>query len=221
MKTIMEGRVGPAYALDGNENEGRLTRDSAWVVQEMHGRYTESVYRGGANANMKGGVFSAATGAAGVAPGTALGTAPPLALWNPLNSGVIVSLIDASLGYISGTLGAGTIVLAGGIAGQAQQTTTPSGGTALTSANNYLGGAAGAGKAFQGSTIAITPTVLRPVFTLGAYLATTAWPGIAVEVPLEGKIQIPPGGIVCLQGISAAGSTPLVSLGLTWEEFPA
>ncbi len=210
---LLEGSVGPQPSASGSHQPVRLGNQAEVVVQDSHARYCEAAYRSGGIG--LGGLYTAGTAAAGVAPGTALGTTPPIALWNPPNSGTVLIVTAASLGYLSGTLGAGTIVLA-----FAQQNTAPTGGSSLTAQNNYLGGRSGAGKAFQGSTISAAATMLRPVFTLGAALATTPTFPVNCREELQGEFAVPPGQLLCLQGIAAAGTTPLLLFGLTWEEVP-
>lgn len=151
------------------------------------------------------------TVAAGIAPGTALSTTPPLALWNPQDSDIEPWLAMATLGYISGTLGAGTIVMA-----LVPQVTVPSGGTELTCTPTGLPlSRAGAIRAFSGSTLSSTPALLMGTgWILGASLATTAaLPERLTFLPPSETIKIPAGYALCLQGIAAAGTAPLVLFG--------
>jgi hypothetical protein len=166
-------------------------------------------------ASLRGRMFIASTAVAGVAPGTALSTTPPLALLNPLNSGVDLVLLKTAVGYVSGTLGAGNIVYAY----YTPQATIPSGGAELTPVCTKIGQVKGSGRAFQGSTIAGTPLLFRPAYNLGAALATTAL-GIAHSQDLvEGEIVIPPATIFVMQGVAAAGTSPVVMLSMCWEEI--
>lgn len=202
-----EGKVGPQVLADGARGPFRMSRDGSQINQDSHARYQEAVQRGN--------VFVASTAVAGVAPGTALSTTPPFILYNPPSSGVELVIWRARLGYVSGTLGAGTIVYASGV-----QTSAPSGGTAITPKNAKIGsGRATAATANQGGTIT-APTILAPAFTLGAFLASTA----AVNPPLidevAGEFSLAPGAVFCMQGVAAAGSSPLVLFGVTWEEVP-
>ena len=204
----LEGRVGPIQAADGSEEPLRLGREGQVVVGDGYGKYHEATSRGN--------VFSVSTAVAGVAPGTALSTTPPMALWNPQNSGYVISVLQASLGYVSGTLGAGTIAFAA----VHSQTTTPSGGSELTATNCNLIGNLGrpVARAWQGSTLASTPLIVRPAFILGAFLASTATIAPVLKDPLDGEFVIYPGGVLVMQGIAAAGSSPLVLFGLSWQE---
>jgi hypothetical protein len=206
----VNGKVGPGYAGDGSLVDPRQTRDLATVMQELHGRYYETTYRGG--------TFIASTGVGGVAPGTALGTAPPFTLYNPLNSGVNLVIVSASLGFISGTLGAGTIVYA---ANTNTAQAAPTGGTTLVPINALIGnGSLPKGKAFQGSTVAATSVIVRDFAIIGAYTASTVNMFPPIRDIVDGSIIVSPGASVSLQGIAGAGTTPLVTLAMTWEEVP-
>lgn len=209
MSVTVEGRVGPNVASDGVEEKIRLTRDLAQVAQFAHAKYCES--------NTRGQLFTVSTPVTGVAPGTALSTTPPLCIWNPLGSGVYVVLTESYLAYISGTLGAGAIVY-GTVALQA---TAPTGGTVLTTVCANVGNAKkSAASAYQGSTVASTPVLLKPAFTMGAALATTPAFQLLAKDPIEGAIVVSPASALVIQGVAAAGTTPLVMFGLSWEEVP-
>lgn len=201
----VEGQVGPRTVADGANTELRQGRTGALVVSDGHGRYREPTSRGL--------VFIASTAVAGVAPGTTLSTAPPMALWNPPGSGVNLSVARTSLGFVSGTLGAGTIAYAVVSA----QTTVPTGGTELTPASTNLSSIRSRGRAFQGSTFASSPTILAPAFVIGT---TPTTPVLAPATDdLGGLFEVTPGTALVLQGVAAAGTTPLVLFGIVWEEI--
>jgi len=200
-----EGKVGPQVLSDGADAPFRMSRDGSQVNQDSHARYQEAVQRGS--------VFVVSTQPAGVAPGTTLSTTPPLILYNPPASNVEMVIWRSRVSYVSGTLGAGSIVYATG-----PQATAP--GSALTPKNAKIGaGKATVAVASQGGTIT-APTILAPAFTLGAWLASTA----AIAPPLideiGGEFVLTPGNVFCMQGVTAAGSSPVVIFGLTWEEVP-
>jgi hypothetical protein len=201
--TLKQGLVKIAKGVE-SAIRGDIT--SAVVVTGGHGYYREPASQGV--------VMIASTAVAGVAPGTALSTTPPMCLWNPPSSGRSLSVIKSSLGYVSGTLGAGTVVYA-----QYPQATVPTTGTELVPVNGLLSFPRGVGRAFQGSTLAGTPTIIGPAYELGAALATTATFQTNAFDLLDGVIEVPPGNALCLQGVAAAGSTPLVIFGLCWEEI--
>ena len=203
-----EGRVGAIIAREGSINPLRQDKTGALPIVSAHPLYSE--------ASLGQRMFIASTAVGGVAPGTALSTTPPLCLWNPLNSGVDLIILKTAIGYISGTLGSGNIVYAY----FTPQATTPSTGTELTPVCTKIGQIKGAGRAFQGSTIVGTPLIFRPAYNMGAALATTAL-GIGVCQDLvEGEIVIPPATVFVIQGVAAAGTTPLVLISICWEEMP-
>jgi hypothetical protein len=170
-----------------------------------------------AEMSKQGEVFIVSTPVAGVAPGTALSTTPPMCLWNPPNSGVRGIVLASSLGYVSGTLGAGSVVYAR----VASQQTKPSTGTELFPVCTNMSDARGAITAHQGSTVSATPTILRAAYILGAGLATTAeLPKAPAKDEIAGEFIIEPGTCFVMQGVAAAGTSPLVLIGVTWHEEP-
>lgn len=204
---VAMGKVGPNISGDGVFAAGRLDKTGANVSTNGHGWWHESTSRGK--------VFVASIGVAGVAPGTALSTSPALILWNPTASGIAVSILQVFVGYVSGTLGAGMLVHSY----NPSQATAPSGGTALTPACALLNTSSGTAKAYTGSTISATSVLLRPSMTMGAALASSvAFPSLVMD-EVGGGIVIPAGAAWCYQGIAAAGTTPLLSLAVVYEEI--
>lgn len=206
---LAEGKVGAHLLGEGSTTSLSFGRNGAARVQLAH--------TGIADAVMRNRVFHAATAAAGVAPGTVSSTTPPMILWNPPNSGVVGAVKKARLGYVSGTLGAGTI----GAMFTPNQTSAPSGGTTLVPQNAFLGNAKPQCVAYQGSTLVAAPTLLVPLWYMGPALATTAEFMRNVEANIDGEIVVPPGVALALQGYAlGAGTSPLVLFGITWEEIP-
>ncbi len=204
---IAEGRTGAITAGDGSLNAVRLDKTGAMTIVSAHPLYSE--------ASLRGRMFIASTAVAGVAPGTALSTTPPMCLLNPLNSGVDLVILKTAVGYISGTLGAGNIVYSY----FTPQASVPTGGAELVPVCTQIGQIKGTGRAFQGSTIAGTPLILRPAYNMGAALATTAL-GIGICQDLvEGEIVVPPATVFVMQGVAGAGTTPLVLMSVCWEEI--
>lgn len=204
---LAEGRTGLISAGDGSVNPIRLNSVGALVVSREGGQCTENA--------MLSKIFVCSTAVGGVAPGTALSTTPPIALFNPLSSGVELSVLKTSTGYVSGTLGAGSILYAY----YTPQTTVPTGGAELVPVCSRLGSVKGVGRVFQGSTLAGTPLILRAAFNLGAALATTAVGLSNCQDAVDGAYIVSPGSCFIMQGVTAAGSTPLVTLAVMWEEI--
>jgi hypothetical protein len=211
--------IGPMFLGDGNTpTTGRQGTTGEAIVGHAHGAYHEAASRGV--------LFSAQEVGSGSAPGTSLGTTACLSLYNPPNSGKKLSIIRVSLGYISGTLGAGTLFHCVNTFGAAvTAVAAPTSGTLLVNYMRKIGGqpmlAAGAavGVARVGSTVT-TPTTLEAFCSFGASLASTAVAPWIIRDEVKGSIVIDPGFCYQLQAVAAGGSTPLVSPGVVWEEIP-
>lgn len=205
---ISEVKVGPQLIADGAQTTARGERTGAMVITQLHGAFTES--------SRYGNVFVGANAIAGVAPGTTLGTTPPFALWNPPGSGKKLSVLKTMMGYVSGTLGAGSVLLAAVLS----QVTVPTTGTELTPVCTDLGMPRGVGRIFTGSTWVSTPQILYPMFQFGAALATSVYQISDCVNVVDGSVVVEPGTGVMLQGLAAAGTSPLVIFGMKWEELP-
>ncbi len=204
----IQGTVGPQVLADGAVRNIRQGKAGESIIQDAHARLYEAVSRGA--------VWTAANAVAGVAHGTAFGTAPPFSIYNPPLSGKNIVLWQISMGYVSGTVGAGSVLI-----GSAAQTTTPTGGSVLTPKNNLIGSAAASATVCNsGSTLALTPTIVRPAFMLFPVLATTAIPYPLPKEMLDGEIMVAPGQVLVLQGVGTGGTTPLMIFSATWEETP-
>lgn len=193
---------------DGAGDAFRMGKTGELIQSPAHGEFYEAVSRGT--------VFSACTATTGVAHGTSLSTTASFTLHNPLGSGVNLSLIAASFGYLSGTLGLGVLYLTthAGVA-----VANPS-GTAITIRQNLLGAsAAGKAVAFTTATVA-TQIAIRPVTSFGPFLASTVFVPQVVKDYINGEIVVSPGFGVNLHSVAGAGTSPLVLLGMSWEEIP-
>lgn len=200
--------VGPSYNADGTTPALRFGKTSEQTVGQAHGKYYEAASRG---------VMFNACAQAGVAPGTSLGTTACLVLYNPPGSGKRLAIKKVSAGYVSGTLGAGTVFHC--VLGTITQT-APSSGTLLVNNCCDVGNAnAGVGVVRTGATV-VQPVAYRPFFSTGAELATTASAMQEMTEDIDGEIVLEPGCTYQIQGITAAGSTPLIAPGITWEEIP-
>jgi hypothetical protein len=100
------------------------------------------------------------------------------------------------------------------------QAAAPTTGSELTPQCSLLGFPKGVARAFQGSTVASTPALLRAAFVLGAFVNTAATPPAPAVDNVDGEIVVPPGSALVIQGIAAAGTSPLVLIGVVYEELP-
>jgi len=203
-------RVGPLFQSDGTTPAARGGKTGELVVGQCHGKYYEAATRGNC--------YQASVGSAGVAPGTAIGTTAAFTLYNPIGSNRRLVVNRASLGYISGTLGAGTLFYC---ASTNPTAAAPSSGTALTPVNCDVGlpnNSIAVPRA--GGTLAASPTVLRPFASLDAELATSVVGFRNVVEDVDGEFVIEPGCALSVEGVCASGTSPLVTIGMTWEEVP-
>lgn len=193
---------------DGVEAAIRLSREGAVLVAQAAGSLQEAADRSR--------LFWASTASSGVAPGTALGTTAAFCLANPNNSRVRLVIRKVSIGYISGTLGAGTVFAAMGAPSQ-----TAISGTPITVVQGGGGGGGGArAAAYTTATIPAAPLAAFPLWTLGAGLATTAgFPSESI-IEIDGGLVVEPGGSFVMHAVAAAGTSPLVVFGCAWEEVP-
>lgn len=204
---VGNGRSG---VTDGTDQTLRGGRTGELVVGQAHDDLNEAMIRG----NM----FTGSTGVAGVAPGTALSTTPPLVLYNPPSSGYIAILSEAEIAFLSGTLGAGNVVLAG-IGGQ--NISTANLGTNLNPTTTLIGGGTSPQcKLLQAPTLSAAPTLIRNLWYTGAFVTNATAYMVDARKILRGTIGVAPGGALCIQEVGGAGSTPLVLLSMTWEEVP-
>ena len=201
-------RVGPVSSADGSYNPARADKEGAQVVSQAHGRYFEGSRRGNS--------FGAGTTGSGVAPGTAIGTTAAGCLYNPVGSGYVLSIQKVSVGYISGTLGAGTLFHC---ANPTTTQTAPSSGTANTIVCLDVGNSTTAVGVFRSGATTVAPTILRPLCSLTALLATTAVGLYQILEDVAGEIVIEPGCSYQIQAVAAAGTSPLIAIGVSWEEI--
>jgi hypothetical protein len=205
---LAEGKQGIQTVGTGQQSNVRLDKQGSLINSAAHGAFNEAA--------INGKIMISSTAISGVAPGTTLSTTPPMTLWNPVSSGVNLSILKAVVGYVSGTLGAGSVVYAS-VTGQ---TTAPSGGTEIIPQCTFLGASRGAGRTFTGSTVSATPAIVRPGWTVGAFLATTALQPTDECNIIDGALIVAPGTCLCIQEVGAAGTTPLVIISVEWEEIP-
>lgn len=216
MGTVFSGQVGPRILVDGGYSELRLGYESQLMTADARARYTEMAQRG-----QVWSVENALTGSTivsgNVAP-PAAAAAVLLGILNPVGSGVNLEIVRGWLAHISGTPGAGLWAYC--IALQNATITAAANATP----RNHISGAAGA-KAQAYSQTALTGGVVfntvRPfpsAMFAGALAATT--PGQIAMDEVAGDIVVKPGYMVVLAP-PAAGTTHVVTAGLTWAEVPA
>jgi hypothetical protein len=204
----LTGKVnGLPVSSDETSAELKFDKNGNLQVVRNHAKYREAVSRGR--------VMIVSNPVTGIAPGTALGTTPPIALHNPVGSNVTLSILKTTVAYLSGTLSYGLLSY-----GTVIQATAPSSGTELTPKNALIGALPGKAKAYTGST-QTAPTVLYTPYSYGPQAATTALGITTCQDVVDGLICVQPGYVFNMQSTSAgAGTSPLVVMGIVWEEIP-
>ncbi len=202
---------GGGYYVAGASLPSTLSSNRGLRVSGTQSKYQDAV--------MRGRVFAASTASSGVAPGTTISTTAAFSLYNASTSGVNLVILRASMGFVSGTIGSGSVLFTGNITPGAAATT----GTAITGRNCYLGAGqvTSAGAALTTATLPGTPVILRPFCCLTQVVVGTTATGIdTVWQDVDGEFIVAPGCTISLQGLAGAGTSPLVVFGMTWEEVP-
>ncbi len=206
---LAEGVVGTLVKAVGSIGQNTYDESGGCRIAQAHAPYEDAVRRLN--------VYTASTAAAGVAPGTSIGTTAAYALQNPKGSAMRLNLMAAFMGYLSGTLSAGMVVLVGHLSQSGAAVT----GTAITPVCCSVGNnKTGVGLAYTTATVVTGGSLLYPVWNLDAELASSVVGSRLCMVELGGITSIEPGAAVSLQGIAAAGTSPLVVFGMIWEEVP-
>lgn len=212
---VMLGRaaVGPSSGGDGTYNltSPRVDKVGSAVVQQSGGKYGES--------SMRQVTFAASDPGTGVAPPTTLSTVSIISLYNPSGNNMRLRVQRVSLAYVSGTLSSGPVYHCA-IISTAQA--APSGGALIVNVCLDVGsGATGTGVVRVGATVAAGVRALRPFCTLAPNLATSVFAPTPVSEDVDGEIVVEPGASYHLQSVQAgAGTSPLVSPGISWTEEP-
>jgi len=214
--------TGPINTPDGTIDLAATTttrrdRLGASVVTQLHGRFYETASRGNVYVGS-----SASTGIALIAPAT--GGGHPT-LWNPSGSGVNLSVLRVTLGYVSGNNAPTTIEWASTL--NTGPTIVAVTGPIITfTAVNPTSGVLGGNIQNKGSWAPTVNTfVAAPVFyrtsglSLFTGVAATAVAPFQLEARYEGDHIIGPGtaASLCTQ---AATTTSLFQVTVVWEEIP-
>jgi hypothetical protein len=221
----VRGRVGPDVLADGADARARMDKSGAFVVQELHGRFAETNYRGA--------VYSGGMGLTSIAnvtftTGTLGPTVTPIAgVYNPIGSPVNLVILQAMLGV--------TVTAATATGGSPFVWATAITTVAVTTGNNPLNR-----KTLQPSGSAakdltnVAPTGLSPNLAVRFASGLTGGliknissvetavgqnigsAGVTVE-NIDGAIIVPPGGVLALLATTTPVAHSAVS-GLLWEE---
>jgi hypothetical protein len=206
--------VGEQFVREGDTPQtGRQGSTGETIVGQAHGKYYEASRNGRL-------AFGCTT--AGIATTTSISTTSMISIHNPFTSAHRIAILQVSVGYHSGTLGAGTLFHCANPAISGTANTVPSGGTTITSYYTDIQGDFGrspVGVFISGSTV-VAPKQVRPLCSVNAILATTATGIFTCIDDVNGAITLSPGGVYQVQSVCAAGTSPLLNIGVIWEEIP-
>lgn len=182
-----------------------LDKQGAQLASELHGKWYNAAYNGG--------LFQAATAAAGTTIPVSTTTGATFAIYNPIGSGKVVELVRYNAVLLNATAVVGGIGL--GIA------------TGLTLAPTGLTVAPSSGAAYLGGS----GTAVCQVYTVATIVATTRyhWMGIGygatsgafggLQYDFDGQILLYPGSLAHVVGTAAQTSASAQSI--TWAEWTA
>lgn len=208
-----------SQGTSGSGIQVREAREFTQVASQLSGKYYESASRGQ--------IFSG-TSTTGRAPGTAIGTTPPILLYNPAGSQKRYEILKVTVAAAAtGTLGAGGIfhcgfTINGPLASQIGVIPVVGGGALITPICLDIGGA-GTSQALLYSlgTLSVNPVALYPAFQCGVGVGgTTATNTQITTEDVDGQIVLEQGAGWCLEGLTGTGTSPLVLCSVVWREIP-
>lgn len=199
---LLEAVAGPRKLVDGSPHPLRSAHDGAAVVCDGRGRYTE--------ATMRENVFIGAN-AFGTAVTTQAGlsaTTPALTLYNPVGSGVLLSVLNVTVNMTAEPAAITDLCLAY----NAKNATAPATTTDATMACARLGStAAPKGRCYRVATLAAAPVACR---MLGA-CDTGLTAAMVINDDVGGAILLEEGVALSIQTRTAA----VLVASFTWEEI--
>lgn len=203
---LAEGHVGSALAAEGSVVEATFDRTKALRISED-----------GLHESLVGDVFHGSTVVTGVDHQASITTTAPLVLYNPVGSDVDLAVIGVSLGYVSGTLGAGFLAAAKYVVGTTNAVPT---GTAAVVGSTRLGSQSPKATCLYTVTLTAGGTLICPLQDIAPKLATTAGMTSPAFIKPPVPIIVTPGIGLQLSGVcGAAGTSPLVVLSIFWREI--
>lgn len=214
--TALVGLVGTQTKSDGTEGYVRLSKGGQLITSDLHGKYYEQTARGNVYLGR-----SASTGIAIIVPAT--GGGHPT-LWNPLGSGVNLSLICLELSYVSGNHAPGAFEWAyTANAGAAAATGSPIATATLVASTPMLVGSGNVGAGLWSpttNTFTVAPTFFRPIgIGLHTGVAATAINPSRIREYYDGDLVLAPGTALSLC-YQTTTTTALFQVGVVWEEVP-
>lgn len=220
-QVTVTGQVGPQVLADGVSAPARQGKTGDLIVQELHGRFYENVYRGN--------VYSIGSGVTALSANTislSNTTTPIVGVWNPATSGVNLVVLQIGIQVYANTLttpvGPGALVLAASVGNTAVTTgSAPFNRKTLASTGSQAKGFPG-GVALTGLTnnLVVFDGLELPTQGPVTYSTTTAMQlGGAGVANLDGSLFVPPGGVLALLNTTSTTTMSAVSR-MLWEEVP-
>lgn len=222
-QTTIQLQTGPQVASDGTLINSRGGKTGENIVQELHGRFYEQVYRGYVYS-----IGSTITALSATTITLSATSTPIVAVWNPASSSVNLVMLQAFLtGYVNtvtSPVGAGVLVWASSVGNAAITTgSAPFSRKTLVSSGSQAKGFPG-GVALTGLTN--NTVIYEPAdFTNQAALAygtigvTAVTPSFGGTQNFDGSLIVPPGGVLALLNTTST-TTVSVASRLLWEEVP-
>ena len=205
---LIQSTVGlPTSAANAATPSLRGEPTGGLVDQPAHLKYVEPC--------RVGGLYTASIVNTGVTVASlTLTTTAPTALANPTGSGVNIFVKSLTMGYVSGTFGTGQFFLVSHANGAVPT------GTAATYLNNLMIGntAIAKGLVTYTSTVPASGKVIKNLWISPPFLASSVFVPTEVMADFDGQVGIMPGSAISLQGITAAGSSPVAVFTWVWEE---
>jgi hypothetical protein len=220
----VRGRVGPDTLADGAEAKLRQGKSAETIVQELHGRFYETNYRGALYSDGLG--LTAINNVTYTIATVGATVTPVVGIYNPPGSGVNCVVVEASLAIVMTALaatGPGGFVWAGSTGNLAVTT----GNEPLSRATLAKGGARARGLCNVAPTGLTTSLAVlfgsalsggsaeNVAFTATAVAMQTQAPG-AKEL-FDGTLFVPPGGVLALLATTTPAAHSVVSA-IVWEE---
>lgn len=201
----MKGKEGEQKLSGGVEAIPRLGKTGEFIFSQAHGKYYEAASRGRL-------FYSHCPAVAMSAPATA---AIGNIVWNPPGSAVNLSFCMASFIYLVTDTDAANVDLCYSV-----QATLPTTVTAATTGAFLLAAVGASNSKAKAYSIATITTAATPILSLGEIGSAKLSLGTTLNtVDLEGMVVCPPGYLVSLHTVAAAGTVGVTS-DLVWEEVP-
>lgn len=206
--------------LEGEVYDGGLKAPGSSVVASLTRnkslRFSDEMIE----AAKEGELYWGSVAVGGVDHAASFTTTAPFALYNPEGSGYDLILWAISMGYVSGTLGAGFLGL--GRYNEDSLKVKPSGTLCVARGSSRLGDSAdscGVGRPLETVTLTAGTVLVTPITDIAPKLATTAINSDRGIIALPFPFVIPERTAAVLSGVcGAAGTSPRVTLGAFWTQ---